>query len=90
MSDEQQKIRQANVRRSLRTEEASNGLPGSGGAVYAAAQGDLEQIDDIISGFVAPTPGQSSVTLGEDRSQTVDDQVSNEVRVRQFRQQGGQ
>lgn len=90
MSDEQQQTQRANVRRSRRSEETVSSPPGSNGAVFVAAQGDLEQIDDIISGIVTPPTGQPSVALGEDRPQSVDNQLTNEARVRQFRQQGGQ
>lgn len=91
MSDDRQQVRRERTRRSLRPETVAEAAPGSTGGAFVKTQNDLGQLDDIISTIVTLSQGQPTVAMGEDQPHGVDaERLSNEERVRQFRQQGGQ
>lgn len=89
MSDDRQQVRQERIRRSRRVEATTDSVLDPREDQFAEVRHNLAQLDDIIRDIVTPAEGQPTVALGEEAPHEVQ-HISNEERVRQFRQQGGQ
>ncbi|MBI5958709.1 MAG: hypothetical protein HY866_08240 [Chloroflexi bacterium] len=86
MADNQQ-VKIERTRRSRRSEQEQ---PQSDGQVFVETREELRQIDEIITGIVAPAATQPSVTLGGGQPQQDVRNISSEEMLRGFRQQSGQ
>jgi hypothetical protein len=71
MANDREQVKVERTRRSRRNHDAEQIPAQTAGRAYEESQVQLEEIDNIISDIVGPSPSEQSVVLGDDQAHGV-------------------